>query len=196
MLRTVIAIIFLSFVGSGAFAQDFGKGLKAAQGGDYATAVKEWRPLAELGYAVAQNNLGVMYAYGTGVLKDATEAARWYRLAAEQGYASAQYNLGNMYANGRGVLKDATEAVLWYRLAAEQGHASAQGNLGLMYDTGKGVLKDFVAAHMWYNIAAANGSEKGAKNRDLIEKDMTREQIAEATRWAKTCMASDYADCD
>ena len=36
--------------------------LAAAKRGDYATALREWRPLAEQGYAKAQFNLGVMSA--------------------------------------------------------------------------------------------------------------------------------------
>ena len=64
-----------------------------------------------------------------------------------------------------------------------------------MYANGDGVLKDYVMAHMWFNIASANGNERAGKNRAILENNMTREQIAEATRWATTCMASDYADC-
>ncbi len=37
-------------------AQDYDKGLAAAQSGDFATALKEWRPLAEQGNAEAQLN--------------------------------------------------------------------------------------------------------------------------------------------
>jgi len=35
--------------------------LEAAQSGDYATALQEWRPLAEQGGADAQTMLGGMY---------------------------------------------------------------------------------------------------------------------------------------
>ena len=45
-------------------AQDFQKGLEAYRNGDYATALKEWTPLAEGGDSVAQYNLGVMYKNG------------------------------------------------------------------------------------------------------------------------------------
>ncbi|GAB6068870.1 hypothetical protein JCM13664_21910 [Methylothermus subterraneus] len=48
----------------------FDEGLAAANRGDYATALKEWRPLAEQGDAVAQYNLGVMYDNGLGVPQD------------------------------------------------------------------------------------------------------------------------------
>ena len=118
------------------------------------------------------------------------------RQAAEQGDASAQLNLGFMYNTGMGVLKDAAEAVRWYRLAAEQGLASAQFNLGNMYANGHGVLKDSVLAHMWSNIAGANGNEAARKQRDNLEDDMTRAEISRATKLARTCMASDYQDCE
>jgi hypothetical protein len=36
------------------FGADFQKGLTAAQNGDFATAVKEWTPLAEQGNVTAQ----------------------------------------------------------------------------------------------------------------------------------------------
>ena len=41
-------------------AQDFQQGLEAAQSGDFETALKEWKPLAESGHSSAQNNLGLM----------------------------------------------------------------------------------------------------------------------------------------
>ena len=65
--------------------------------GDYATALKGFRTLAERGDADAQHNLGAMYASGEGVVQDNTEAVRWYRKAAEQGHADAQNKLGVMY---------------------------------------------------------------------------------------------------
>ena len=75
--------------------------------------------------ALVQYNLGVCYANGEGVAKDAAEAAKWYRMAAEQNYPNAQYNLGVCYADGQGVAKDAAAATKWYRKAAEQRLASA-----------------------------------------------------------------------
>ena len=86
--------------------------------GDYATALREWRPLAEQGNAEAQFNLGVMYSNGYGVPQDDAEAARWYRKAAEQGVAEAQFLLGFMYRDGHGVPQDYAQAHKWYNLAA------------------------------------------------------------------------------
>ncbi len=93
-----------------------------------------------------------------------------------------------MYDTGLGVAQDYKEAVKWYRLSAEQGDAKAQLNLGLMYATGQGVIQNYIQAHMWFNIAGANGYEDGRKNRDIIEKRMTPDQIAEAQKLAREWM--------
>ncbi len=127
---TVLALVVV-LVAAPAWA-DFKAGVEAYDRGDYATALTEFRPLAQQGNAKAQFNLGLMYSKGQGVPQDDKEAVRWYRLAAEQGQASAQNNLGVAYSEGRGVPLEDKEAVRWYRLAAEQGNAEAQSNLGLM----------------------------------------------------------------
>jgi TPR repeat protein len=134
-LTTVLAI-----GGHAVWAQDFDKGLAAARAGDFETALREWRPLAEQGDARAQRSLGIMYLKGEGVPQDDAEAVKWYRLAAKQGHADAQYNLGVKYGSGEGVLQDDAEAAKWYRLAAEQGHAQAQNILGQLYR--KGTARD------------------------------------------------------
>jgi TPR repeat protein len=97
----------------------------AYERGDYATAVQIWRPRAEEGVAVAQNNLGLMYYNGQGVPQDYGEAAKWYRLAAEQGNATAQSNLASMYYSGEGVPQDYVQAYMWADLAASRFPASA-----------------------------------------------------------------------
>ena len=195
LLRTT-AFLLGTAVSVPVMAQDYDKAIAAYRAGDYAAAVQEWRPLAEQGEARAQNNLGVMYANGDGVLQDAAEAVRWYRMAAEQGEAGAQHNLGIMYDNGRGVLQDYAEAGRWYRMAAEQGEAGAQNKLGVMYANGRGVLQDYVLAHMWFNIGTANGHSNGSVFRNTIEELMTREQVADAQARARRCMSSGYQDCD
>ena len=197
-MRTLIIIQVLLFsllLGVPSYSADFNKGLTAAQSGDFATALKEWKPLAEEGNAVAQNNLGLMYHNGWGVPQDYKEAVYWYRLAVEQGYAIAQYNLGLMYEKGKGVPQDDKEAVRLYRLAAEQGYADAQGNLGVMYVFGKGVTKDFVYAHMWGNIALMNGNERGELVRGHVAEKMTSSQIEEAQRLARECVKKNYKGC-
>ncbi len=84
----------------------FDEGLTAYKRGDYATALREWRPLAAQGNAAAQNNLGFMYDNGHGVTQDYVQAVKLYRKAAAQGHADAQYNLGIMFYNCEGLTED------------------------------------------------------------------------------------------
>jgi hypothetical protein len=130
-LSILFVLLHLSVSGC-AKTGSFEDGQAAENKGDYATALRLWRPLAEQGHATAQNSLGVLYAGGQGVPKDAAAAVKWFRLAAEQGYAGGQNNLGMMYANGQGVPQDSAEADKWFRLAAEQGLAEAQYNLKVL----------------------------------------------------------------
>lgn len=81
---------------------------------------------AEQGYAAAQNNLGVMYNYGEGTLKDPKQAFYWYKKSAEQGYATAQYNLGSMYYDGEGTEKDLKQAAFWIKKSYENGNEEAK----------------------------------------------------------------------
>jgi TPR repeat protein len=101
---------------------DFAAGLAAYQKGDYATAVKEWRPEADEGDAPTQYNVGLLYFDGHGVPQDYAEAAKWFRRAAEQGYTEAQHELGAMYASGRGVKRDYLQAFKWMNICAGTGN--------------------------------------------------------------------------
>jgi TPR repeat protein len=183
MKRLILLAVLLWPVGAVA---DLAAGLEAAKRGDFATAMREWRPLAEQNNAKAQFNLGLMYAQGDGVPEDDAEAVRWYRLAAEQGYASAQLNLGLMYGKGEGVPEDKAKAVKWYRLAAKQGKARAQYNLGVMYAKGEGVPEDDVRAYAWWNLSAAQGYKDAAEYKKRKRKEMTSAQIAKAQNLSNT----------
>jgi len=174
----------------------FQRGLDAARNGDYEAALSEWEPLAERGNESAQFNLGIIYHKGLGVQYNYMAAVKWYTLAAEQGNAPAQYNLGVMYRLGQGVAQNYKTAVKWYTLAAKQGSAKSQFNLGVMYAKGEGVLQDNVNAHMWLNISSLSGKIKNAsKNRDIVAKLMTPDEISTAQKLAKTCIANDYKGC-
>jgi hypothetical protein len=157
----------------------------ALERGDYATAMHELRPLAERGLAVAQFNLGLLYANGQGLPKDDAQARQWWEKAAVQGHAEAQANLGVLLVYARGGPQDYKMSVYWLRLSANQGNDLAQRKLGLMYERGDGVQQDYVRAYMWYSLGAAKGMEAGARLRDAIAKRMDPDQIAEAQQLAR-----------
>ena len=79
-LTTICLTVALLLGSSGnGWSADYQKGFSAFTSGDYASALREWIPLAEQGNADAQYNLGLMYDYGDGVPQDYKEAVRLYR---------------------------------------------------------------------------------------------------------------------
>jgi TPR repeat protein len=157
----------------------------AYERGDFATAERLFRPLAEHGNAIAQYNLGVMYYKGEGVHQSYPDAVFWYRHAAWQGDASAQLELGVMCYKGQGTLQNYAEALTWFRKAADQGSAQAQINLGAIYANGQGVPQDYIHAHMWLSLAAAKSETRAVELRDIVAAKMTAAQIAEAQKLAR-----------
>jgi hypothetical protein len=167
-------------------------GYAAYEKGNYETALKLLRPLAENGDVRAQSTLGLLYYRGRGVRQNDVEALKWFRLAADRGDAVAEFNLGVMHAEGQGVPQDNAEAAKWYRLAADQGSPQAQYNLGLWHAQGDGGSPDNIRAHMWFNLAAARfpasdtrNRSAAANSRDAVAGNMSSEQIAEAQRLAR-----------
>ena len=116
----LLALVFAVGLAGAAVAGPFEDGEAAYDKGDYATALRLWRPLADQGAANAQTKLGFMYRNGQGVPQDYAQAVAWYRKAADQGIAEAQNNLGVMYANGQGVPQDYIQAHMWSNLAASR----------------------------------------------------------------------------
>jgi TPR repeat protein len=156
IVLVIIATLFVVAVGAW-FWQAQKHADVVSRKGETESVQQLYNQAANQNNVVAQNNLGVCYDSGQGVMKDEVEAAKWFRKAAERNYAVAEYNLGFYYASGTGVAKDEVEAVKWYRKAAEQGYAPAQNNLGGCYGAGQGVAQDDVAAVKWYQKAAEQG---------------------------------------
>ena len=86
----------------------------------------EWKRTAEAGDAKGQYLLGVMYALGDGVPKDAAKAVEWQQKAAAQGNADAQYILGFMYGDGQGVPKNYVLAHMWANIAVTSATGSKE----------------------------------------------------------------------
>lgn len=125
MLPTILPSVIAVLLGAPAWSEPQ-RGMEAIKQGDYATALHEFRILAERGDAIAQYNLGTMYALGQGTETNYVLAASWFLRAAEQGIAEAQGKLGVMYTHGLGVAKDDLQAYVWYSIAAAQGYAIAR----------------------------------------------------------------------
>ena len=144
--------------------EKFELGLKYYRAKEYAKAVELYRKAAEQGYAPAQNEIGVCYEKGIGVLQNYDKAAEWYQKAAEQGNAFGQANLGVCYHYAHGVNQNYAKAVEWYKKSAVQGCVIAQNNLGVCYENGQGVIQDYTSAVEWYQKAAEQGFEIAQNN--------------------------------
>jgi TPR repeat protein len=123
-----------------------------------AAAIDHWTKLAEAGDADAQLSIGLSYANGSGVPKDAAKALGWFQKAAIQGHSRAQFFFGQVLATGDGISTDSAEGAKWYQKAAEQGEADAQFSLAELYKIGDGVPQDAAKADEWYHKAAAQGN--------------------------------------
>lgn len=161
---------------------DLEAGVEAVARRDYATALREFKPLAEQGNVVAQVNLGNLFMKGLGVRQNYGEAARWYRNAAEQNERLAQSKLGILYYYGLGVPKDPEEAARWFEKAARQGEPSAQTVLATLYAQGEGVQRDLAQAYYWYTLAAEQGSEEALRGRGSLAEEITPGQMDEALK--------------
>ncbi len=161
-------------------AQDIQAGARAYNLGDYVTAVKLWRPLAEKGDRQAQHHMGLMYAQGLGVPRDHAKSTQWFRKAAQAGHVLAAYNLGFRYLKGEGVPQDFKTAASWFRRAAGAGLSQAQHTLGLLFTTGEGVPQDYVRAYMWLSLSAKQKNRIALKDRDAVARQMTAKQIQQA----------------
>ena len=197
--------ILIAFLAAAIFttaqAADFDKGVAASDRGDWASAVQEFKPLAEQGNPKAQYYLGHALKSGKGAHRNEAEANKWlrkaaklFRPAAEQGDAEAQYNLGLIYYIGEDLKEDYLKAAKWYRRAGEQGHMEAQYNLGWMYafassyglnEIGDDATNEAEAVR-WLRLAAEQGHAEAQDtlgDKYFYGWDATEVDVEEAIKW-------------
>ena len=222
MKNWILGVALAVMLTATASAGDLQKGHEAYADGDYAAALAEFQPLADLGNADALYFLGTMYANGEGVAQNYEEAARLFRQAADGGNTYAQNILGMMYDHGVGVPQNAEEAEQWFRRAAvddfqkglatyeagdystafaelaplaKAGNAEAQFYLGLMYEGGEGVERNDTQAVLWYHLAAEAGLAEAQYNLGLMYNSGkgVAQDYAEAVKWWHLAAEGRYA---
>ena len=155
-MRAIVAAILFCISLSEARA-GYNEGVAAYERGDYATALREFLPLAQSGDTLVQSYLGLFYQHGLGVKADLATAIDWYGRAADGGDALAQRILGDLHIEGVGGPPDYAAAALWYEAAASGGNAEAQRKLGELYLNGRGVPRNRKTAAYWLNKARQLG---------------------------------------
>ena len=143
---------------------DFDSAVRAAESGDYETALQMFQVMAANGDARGENGLGVLYLRGQGVERDIDRAAALFHSAAEKGLRTAQKNLGELHVEGVGVERDYLAAHRWFGLAASQGDPGAQLSLGMLYAQGMGVGRDYEQAMDWFRKSAEQGDAEAQAN--------------------------------
>lgn len=129
-------------------------------------AVGKLTKAANLGYAMAQYELGCCYDQGKFVEKDKVMATQWLNLAVEQGNLDAICQMAMMYLDGDGVAKDSSKAVSMVKMAAEKGHINSMTVLGILYHggLGKALKMDRKKCVDWTLKAAEKGSVDSQRN--------------------------------
>ena len=131
---------------------------------------------AELGHAIAQYNLAMMYSNGESVYVDYQQAVYWFKKSAKQDFAPAQYRLGELYYFEKGGLpRDLDKAIALFTKAAIQNDPDAQMNLAMLTGSGEGLALDTnkalllmkkageggnSSAHEFYNMLVASADGK------------------------------------
>lgn len=173
--KAIFAATLLAWVPLPIVAQDFDAGIRTAEDGDYATAMLEWMPLAEDGYAEAQHMVGLVYRTGAGGVQKSNEMAlHWVSRAAKQGNVFSQTYLGHMYFLGQGTPQDFVTAHMWHNIALSGDWVSPR--------------------HDADQIATMRHSTIMSLNR--IQVSLPPDAVIEAQRRARVCMASSYQDCE
>ena len=136
------------------------KGLKWYEQGEYNIAKKFWKPLAQSGDCDSQYGVGLLYLKGLGMGRNYDKAIALWQDAAKRGHGQAQNGLGAIYSR-----------------------------INIPYTSvdckkGCGEEKDLIQAFKWFGIAVKNNSPRSAdiaeKSLNRIRSNMTIEQINEA----------------
>lgn len=144
---------------------------------------------ARAGDVAAQVNVGFFYDHGLGTAQDYVAAAHWYLQAAQRGDGQAQYNLGDLFLHGEGLPGDEGEAFAWFQKAALQGHTGGQIMIGSMLAAGRGTSKDLVGAYFWVFAALLGGDDRATPVLQVLDQQLTGEQIEQAKSRAQLLLA-------
>jgi TPR repeat protein len=148
----------LAKAGQGDADAQFGLGLKYSTGTgegvaqDFVQAAEWYHKAASQNHALAQFNLGVMFASGQGVTQNDTTALMWTRRAAEGGDAGAQFRLGSRY----------------HRASMDR----------LQADCGESRIE----AYKWFQLASAQGYKGSDAAGERVALGMTREEVADGNQ--------------
>lgn len=166
---------------------DAGRGVPSA---DPAEATRWMYKAAIAGMPLAQNELGVRYQTGKGVMADILAARAWFEASANGGLAAGQVNLARLQEGDNGLPRNLKAAAELYFAAARQGHPYGMFRLGQMFEAGIGTQPDPVKAHGFYLAAAELGYQPAVESRDTLAKKLSPSQLEGAKAFWKRGFAT------
>ncbi len=129
--------------------------------GQTSEAIAAFRKAADKGSTTAMVELGVIYANGSGVPKDAAQARKLFEKAAQAGNARGAINLAALTEQTGGKPMDPVQKRQLLAKAAEGNSPEAQYQLGLMVQDGAGGPKNDAEARVLFEKAAAQNHPGG-----------------------------------
>lgn len=144
-------------LGGGADPGELKRASDAMVAGDYATALRITRPLAERGHVGACYLVGICHAFAMGAEQDLDAAKRCFETAARGDHPRALFELGSMASEGVFGEPDDAAAVRHFARAARLGNLDAIMSFGEMTLNGIGCPEDFVEGIAWVGVAARRG---------------------------------------
>lgn len=178
-----------------------GKCTKAADAPAYqckTSDAKECQTQCDKNHAGSCGALGVMYATGDGMARDASRAAQLFEKACGGGDVPSCVNRGHMLADGSGVTKDEAKAAELFEKACTDGSAEGCGFHGVLLLEGRGVTKDLGKAAEALKHACEGGHDKscGRAARLYATGDGVTQDLAVALGlYTKACRGADGAAC-
>jgi TPR repeat protein len=190
---TLLVLLFFLFIGPLPVLADYEDGLLASRKGDYITAFREFRSLAENGHAKSQRQLGIMFEMGLGIKKDYSEAEKWFQKAAIQGDTEAQNRLIDMRKR---IITNTYPPPVPDGYQGNTTDPQVQYDLGVMYFKGVNVKSDPVTAYRWFKMAANQGHARAQNDLAVILASGIgmRQNSSEAYIWFMKAAEQGFAD--
>lgn len=161
-------------------AYAFGRGVKQ----DKDRALHWLKKAAANDFEQALLDLARLHDEGRVVEKDPARATQLVERAATLGNPDGEYAFAERLAAGDGISQDRKRAWEWFKRAADNGQPAALYRIGQIVLKRERSIEDNIAAYAWLTLATRLGSDEvkkdATRDRDLLAKDMTPGDIAEA----------------
>tara|TARA_Y100000590_G_scaffold470659_1_gene667506 strand:+ start:1180 stop:1704 length:525 start_codon:yes stop_codon:yes gene_type:complete len=166
LILAFVAFIYIGFQMSGGMRA----GQDALDGKKYDEAISLWEDIAENGTGIPFFNP----------------------------QTKAQQKIGHVHAFRDDGMMNMDEAIKWWRRAASGGNVVAQFALAQSFRQGDGVEQSNTNAYVWAVISAEKKTKSQRRyqvNADTYKKDLTSEELSEASKLITKCTDSDFKDC-